>query len=296
MAQILDGKKVSEAVQQELVQEVAALVAQGNRPGLAVVLVGDDPASKVYVGSKQRTCEKLGILSKSSILPASTTQQELLAVIDQYNADPEIHGILCQLPLPKGLNEAEVINRIDPAKDVDCFHPDNVGRVLIGEPRFLPCTPHGVVQIIKRYNIETEGKHVVVVGRSNIVGKPLAAMMMQKEYGSNMGCNSTVTVCHSATKNLPEVCASADILIAAIGKANFITADMVKPGAVVIDVGINRIDANNEKGYKLVGDVDYDAVAPKASSITPVPGGVGPMTIAMLMYNTVMSCKLHAKK
>ncbi|UCZ57746.1 bifunctional methylenetetrahydrofolate dehydrogenase/methenyltetrahydrofolate cyclohydrolase FolD [Desulfurispirillum indicum] len=295
MPTILDGKKLSQTILDELSAEVYALKSQGIQPGLAVILVGDDPASKVYVGSKQKTCEKIGILSKSSILPAATSQAELLSVVQQYNDDPQIHGILCQLPLPHHLDENEVINAIAPQKDVDCFHPDNVGRVLIGAPRFLPCTPHGVVQLIKRTGIETTGKHAVIVGRSDIVGKPLAAMMLQKDSGSNMGCNSTVTICHSATRNLEEVCAQADILVAAIGKPEFIKAHMVKEGAVVIDVGINRIDADNSKGYRLVGDVAYDEVAPKSSAITPVPGGVGPMTIAMLMYNTVKSAKLaHA--
>ncbi|MBB5021466.1 bifunctional methylenetetrahydrofolate dehydrogenase/methenyltetrahydrofolate cyclohydrolase FolD [Desulfurispira natronophila] len=292
MTTLLDGKTLSKTIQSELAEEVKVLKDQGIQPGLAVILVGDDPASQVYVGSKRKTCEKLGILSKASILPASTSQDELMAIVDQYNSDPEIHGILCQLPLPAHLDEQQVIEAIAPSKDVDCFHPENVGRVLIGMPRFLPCTPHGIVQLIKRTGIETTGKHTVILGRSDIVGKPLAAMMLQKDSGENMGCNSTVTVCHSATKNLEELCREADILVAAIGKPEFVKGHMVKEGAVVIDVGINRIDADNEKGYRLVGDVDFEEVKPRCQAITPVPGGVGPMTIAMLMYNTVSSARL----
>lgn len=291
---ILSGKDVSAAVLQRLKSEIAELDARGIQPGLAVILVGDDPASQVYVRSKRTTCENIGIRSKASILPASTTQRELDDLIDQYNQDPEIHGILCQLPLPDHLDEDAVLNRISPLKDVDCFHPENVGRLMVGDPRFLPCTPHGCMQILRHYGIETAGKHCVIIGRSNIVGKPLAAMLMNKDTGSNMGGNATVSVCHSRTADLPAISRQADILIAAIGRPNFVTADMVAEGAVVLDVGINRVaDETAKKGYRLVGDVDYAAVAPRCSAITPVPGGVGPMTIGMLMDNTVRSARLH---
>ena len=270
-AKLILGKEVSEEIYGELRQRIEALKARGVTPGLAVVLVGDDPASQVYVRKKGEMCEELGMRS-----------------VAELNADPSIHGYLVQLPLPDHIDEEAVINAIDPSKDVDCFHPSNVGRMLIGDPDFLPATPAGVQQMLVRSGIETVGRHVVVVGRSNIVGKPMAAMMVQR----GAGADSTVTVVHSKTPNLAEITSTADILVVAIGKPRFITADMVKEGAVVIDVGTNRIqDPTHPKGSRLVGDVDFDAVKEKASYITPVPGGVGPMTICMLMANAVRAAE-----
>ena len=277
---ILDGKALAATLRSETAQETAQFIQQtGVTPCLAAILVGDDPASQVYVRNKEIACQKAGIKSVLHKLPAETTQEELEALIDQLNADPEISGILCQLPLPKGLNETAILDRISPDKDVDAFHPENVGRILQGRPRFLPCTPAGIMELIRRNNIETKGKNAVVLGRSDIVGKPMAALLMQK------GVDATVTVCHSRTSNLADVTRAAEILIVAIGKPKFVTADMVGDGAVVIDVGINR----TENG--LVGDVDFDAVKDKASAITPVPGGVGPLTIAMLLQNTLTAAK-----
>ena len=276
---IIDGKAVSAAVKDEVKEQVAALKKDGGVPCLAVVLVGDDPASKVYVRNKKRACEYCGIKSLEYILDKTASEQQLLDLIDVLNNEPTVHGILVQLPLPPHINEQKIINAISEQKDVDAFHPANVGRLMTGNPDFLPCTPAGVMEMLKKYNIETAGKDCVIIGRSNIVGKPLAMLMLM--------ANSTVTVCHSKTKNLKEKCLSADILIAAIGKPKFVTADMVKDGAVVIDVGINR----TEDG-KLCGDVDFDEVSKKASYITPVPGGVGPMTIATLMKNTLTAYKL----
>lgn len=282
------GKDVSEEIYAELRQRIEALKAKGVTPGLAVVLVGEDPASQVYVRKKGEMCESLGMHSVTVRMPAETTQEQLMAKVAELNADPAIHGFLVQLPLPKHLDEEQVINAISPSKDVDCFHPENVGRMLIGEPTFLPATPAGVQQMLIRSGVETKGKHVVVVGRSNIVGKPMAAMMVQK----GAGADSTVTVVHSRTHNLPEITRQADILIVAIGKPRFVTADMVKEGAVVIDVGTNRIDdPTRSSGSRLVGDVDFDAVKDKTSAITPVPGGVGPMTICMLMANAVKAAE-----
>lgn len=282
------GKDVSEEIYAELRQRIEALKAKGITPGLAVVLVGEDPASQVYVRKKGEMCESLGMHSVTVRMPAETTQEQLMAKVAELNADPSIHGFLVQLPLPKHLDEEQVINAISPSKDVDCFHPENVGRMLIGEPTFLPATPAGVQQMLIRSGVETKGKHVVVVGRSNIVGKPMAAMMVQK----GAGADSTVTVVHSRTQNLPEITRQADILIVAIGKPRFVTADMVKEGAVVIDVGTNRIDdPTRSSGSRLVGDVDFDAVKDKTSAITPVPGGVGPMTICMLMANAVKAAE-----
>ena len=279
MAQIIDGKAISAQIRQEIKQETESFAAEhGFRPGLAVIIVGEDPASQVYVRNKKRACDEVGFYSESYELPADTTQDELNALVDKLNADDKIHGILCQLPLPKHLNENEVILRIDPKKDVDAFHPYNVGKIMIGDYSFLPCTPAGVMALLERSGIDITGKECVVVGRSNIVGKPQAMLLLH--------ANGTVTVCHSRTKNLAEVCRRADILVAAIGKADFFTADMVKEGAVVIDVGMNR-----RADGKLTGDVDFESVAPKASYITPVPGGVGPMTITMLMKNTLTSAK-----
>ncbi|MBP6021082.1 MAG: bifunctional methylenetetrahydrofolate dehydrogenase/methenyltetrahydrofolate cyclohydrolase FolD [Candidatus Methanomethylophilaceae archaeon] len=290
-AVLISGKDVSESIYSELRVRIEALRAKGTVPGLAVVLVGEDPASQVYVRMKGKKCEELGMHSVTVIMPEDTTQAELLAKVGEINADESIHGFLVQLPLPKHIDEKAVINAIDPRKDVDCFHPVNVGKMLIGEPEYLPATPAGVQQMLIRSGIETAGKHVVVIGRSNIVGKPMAAMMMQK----GAGADSTVTVVHSRTKDLPAITRQADILIAAIGKARFVTADMVKEGAAVIDVGTNKIDDPTAKnGSRLVGDVDFEAVKEKASHITPVPGGVGPMTICMLMANTVKAAESAA--
>lgn len=277
---IIDGKAVSAAVKDEVKEQVDVLKKDGGVPCLAVVLVGDDPASKVYVRNKKRACEYCGIKSLEYILDKTASEQQLLDLIDVLNKEPTVHGILVQLPLPPHINEQKIINAISEQKDVDAFHPANVGRLMTGNPDFLPCTPAGVMEMLKKYNIETAGKDCVIIGRSNIVGKPMAMLMLM--------ANSTVTICHSKTKNLKEKCLSADILIAAIGKPKFVTADMVKDGAVVIDVGINR----TEDG-KLCGDVDFDEVSKKASYITPVPGGVGPMTIATLMKNTLTAFKLR---
>ena len=275
MTKIIDGKAISAEIRTEIKEKTIVFEKEnGFVPGLAVVIVGEDPASQVYVRNKKRACDEVGFYSEVYELGADTTQSELNALIDKLNADKNIHGILCQLPLPKHLDENEVILRIDPKKDVDAFHPINVGRIMIGDYSFLPCTPAGVMALLERSGIEISGKECVVVGRSNIVGKPQAMLLLH--------ANGTVTVCHSRTKNLAEVCRRADILVAAIGKADFFTADMVKEGAVVIDVGMNR-----RADGKLTGDVDFDSVSPKASYITPVPGGVGPMTITMLMQNTL---------
>ncbi len=292
-AQIIDGKQVAADMREELKTKVAELKEQGIVPGLAVVLVGEDPASKSYVTAKERACEEIGIYSNDNRLPAETSQEELMAMVDKLNKDPKINGILVQLPLPKHLNESDVLLAIDPNKDVDGFHPVNVGKMVVGEETFLSCTPHGIIQLLLRNNVKIEGADVVIVGRSNIVGKPVANMLMQK----NDKGNATVTVCHTRTKDLAEHCLRADIIIAAAGRPNTITADMVKEGAVVIDVGVNRVeDASKKRGYRLVGDVDFEAVKEKASLITPVPGGVGPMTITMLLYNTVESAERAAKK
>ena len=281
MAKIIDGKHISQEIKDELKQEVAVLKASGRECALAVIQVGNDPASSVYVRNKKKACEYIGIRSLSYELDENTSEDELLALIDKLNADPSVHGILCQLPLPKHMDEDKVINRISPEKDVDGFHPQNVGALVIGQQGFVSCTPAGIIQLLKRSNIQMEGKHCVVIGRSNIVGKPMALLMLRE--------NATVTICHSRTRNLKELCKEADILIVAIGKPQFITADYVKEGAVVIDVGIHR-DENN----KLCGDVKYDEVEPVASAITPVPGGVGPMTIAMLMHNCVEAMKMYS--
>ncbi len=290
-AQIIDGKQVAADMRAELKVEVANLKEQGIVPGLAVVLVGEDPASKSYVMAKERACEDMGIFSDDNRLDADTSQKKLMALVEKLNNDPKINGILVQLPLPKGLNEAEVLMAIDPAKDVDGFHPVNVGKMVVGEKAFLPCTPHGILQLLMRSGVTIKGAEVVIVGRSNIVGKPLANMLIQK----NPTGNATVTICHTRTKYLSYHTKRADIVIAAAGRPNTITADMIKEGVVVIDVGVNRVeDATKKKGYRLVGDVDFEAVKEKASLITPVPGGVGPMTITMLLYNTVESAKRAA--
>ena len=280
MAIIIDGKKVSAQVKEQVRIETEELVKKGIKPGLAVIIVGDDPASRVYVNNKKKACEKVGFLSKEFALPATTTQEELLALVNELNEDKEINGILCQLPLPKGLDEKAVIEAITPLKEVDAFHASNVGKIMIGDYDFLPCTPAGVMEMLHSYNIPVEGKECVVIGRSNIVGKPMAMLLLHE--------NGTVTITHSRTKNLKEVTKRADILVAAIGKPKFVTADMVKEGAVVIDVGMDR----DENG-KLCGDVDFENVKEKCSAITPVPGGVGPMTIAVLMKNTLKACKIQ---
>lgn len=285
---IIDGKKVASEIRTELKREVEALKEQGVVPGLGVILVGEDPASKSYVSAKEKACAEIGIFSDDNRLPVETTQEALLDLVGRMNIDPRINGILVQLPLPKHIDESAVLLAIDPDKDVDGFHPMNVGKMVVGEKAFLPCTPHGVLQLLKRSGVETSGAHVVVVGRSNIVGKPVANMLLQKKEGAN----ATVTLCHTRTKDLGYHTRQADIIIAASGWPNTITADMVKEGAVVIDVGVNRVDdPSRERGYRLVGDVDFDAVQEKVSLITPVPGGVGPMTITMLLYNTVESAK-----
>jgi methylenetetrahydrofolate dehydrogenase (NADP+)/methenyltetrahydrofolate cyclohydrolase len=290
---LIDGKATAARVLEECratLTTLTTLAASGIRPGLAVVLVGDDPASKAYVGSKDRTCRDLGMHSVKLELPATTTQEELLAVVRQLNADPAIHGILVQSPPPRHIDEAAIIRAIDPRKDVDGFHPENVAKLALEDPSgFVPCTPLGCQRLLLDYQIPTEGARVVVLGRSMIVGKPLALLLMAKGPGGN----ATVTVAHSRSKDLPGLCRSADILIAAIGKPRFVTADFVREGAVVIDVGINRIDDPTTKsGSRLVGDVDFEAVAPKCHAITPVPGGVGPMTIAMLISNTIKAARL----
>lgn len=282
MTKILDGKALAATLREEIAQQVADFTQKtGVTPCLAAVLVGDDPASQVYVRNKETACAKVGILSKLFRLPAETTQDELLALVRQLNTDDSVHGILVQLPLPKQINEQVILDSVSPDKDVDAFHPTNVGLILQGRARFLPCTPAGIQEMLIRYEIPTAGKHVVVLGRSDIVGKPMAAMMVQKAAGAN----ATVTVCHSRTEDLPAVTRLGDILIVAIGRANFVTADMVKPGATVVDVGINRTDAG------LVGDVDFAAVKEVAGAITPVPGGVGPLTITMLLKNTLKAAR-----
>lgn len=280
MAKIIDGKAVSQFVKDEVKKEVSALGEKGVSVGLAVIIVGNDPASRTYVNNKKKACEATGIISEEYALPEDTAMDELLALIKELNAKKSINGILCQLPLPKHLDEKAVIENIDPIKDVDAFHAVNTGHIMIGDYSFLPCTPAGIMEMLKYYNIEIEGKECVVIGRSNIVGKPMAMLLLQK--------NGTVTICHSRTKNLKEVTSRADILVAAVGVPYFVTADMVKDGAVVIDVGMDR----NKEG-KLCGDVDFAEVEKKASYITPVPGGVGPMTIATLMKNTVTAAKLQ---
>ncbi len=288
-AQLIDGKSVAKQVRADLKSRIAALKEKGITPGLAAVLVGEDPASMTYVNSKARACEKLGLYSEVIRRPVTITEKELLDIVNDLNANPKIHGILVQSPLPDHVDELKITLAIDPGKDVDGFHPYNVGLMLLGRPSLLPCTPHGIIKLLEYSNISPSGKEVVVVGRSNIVGKPVAALLMQKSKNGN----ATVTVAHSRTGNLAEVTRRADIIIAAIGRPNTITGDMVKEGAVIIDVGVNRVeDASTEKGYRLAGDVDFDACVEKASYITPVPGGVGPMTIAMLMSNTVAAAEM----
>lgn len=291
-ARIIDGRATAEKIHLQLAGEVKLLAEKKCCPRLEVVLVGEDPASRVYVGMKQKACEKVGIISTTTRMPAETTQEKLLALVQQFNNDDSVHGILVQLPLPKHISEETIIEAISPEKDVDGFHPVNTGRMVAGQDCFLPCTPAGMQELLKAYNFDPKGKHVVVVGRSNIVGKPFAMMMMQKKEWAN----ATVTVCHTGSGDLRPYTTQADILIAAAGRPKVITGDMIKPGAVVIDVGVNRVDdASAKRGYRLVGDVDFDAAVKVASAITPVPGGVGPMTIAMLMKNTVDSAKKFCK-
>lgn len=280
-AQLIDGKKVAADIRESLKKEINELKSQGINPGLAVVLIGENPASKKYVSSKEKTCEEIGIKSLAHKLPESTTQAELIKLIDNLNSDSDVHGILVQLPLPKHLNEKEVMNKISPAKDVDGFGPDALGKLVLDEPGFVACTPHGAMKMLEAYGIDPKGKHAVIVGRSVIVGKPLALLLLRK--------HATVTICHSRTPNLKEECLRADILCVAVGKAKTITGDMVKEGAAVVDIGINVTPEG-----KIVGDVDFEAAKERAGYITPVPGGAGPMTIAMLMYNTVLAAKMAA--
>ncbi|MCH5190542.1 MAG: bifunctional methylenetetrahydrofolate dehydrogenase/methenyltetrahydrofolate cyclohydrolase FolD [Oscillospiraceae bacterium] len=280
MYNLIDGKKVSEHVREEIKEQVTELLKNGKETGLAVIIVGNDPASRVYVNNKKKGCEQVGIKSYEYALPEETTTEQLLSLIETLNSDSKVDGILCQLPLPSHIDENTAINAISPDKDVDAFHPINTGHIMIGDHSFLPCTPAGIMEMLKYYDISADGKECVVIGRSNIVGKPMAMLLL--------GANGTVTVCHSRTKNLSEVTRRADILVSAVGRANFVTADMVKDGAVVIDVGMNR----NGSG-KLCGDVDFENVKEKCSYITPVPGGVGPMTITMLLKNTLTASKNH---
>ena len=289
-AKILDGKALAEEIRGEVATGVAEMQRKhGVTPGLAAVLVGDDPASAIYVRNKRRACDEVGMFSDSILLPADSTNEQVLACVQSLNNDPRFHGILVQLPLPPQVDERLIIESLDPAKDVDGLHPFNVGKLVQGRADFVPGTPAGIQQILLRNGHDPEGANVVVCGRSDIVGKPMALLLMQRAEGAN----ATVTVCHTRTKNLAEITRQADILVAAIGRPNAITADMVKEGAVVIDVGINRVeDASRKRGYRLVGDVDFDAVSEKAAAITPVPGGVGPMTIAMLLVNTLTATRI----
>ena len=290
-AKIIDGKQIASDIRTELKAEVEKLKQKGITPGLGVILVGQDPGSVSYVTAKEKACAEIGIYSDDNRLPENTSEKALLALVNKMSKDPKIHGILVQLPLPKHIDDQKILSAVDPAKDVDGFHPVSVGKMVTGQKTFLPCTPNGVVQLLLRSGVKLEGAEVVIVGRSNIVGKPLANMLMQKSSAGN----ATVTVCHTRTKNIAAHTKRADIVIAAAGKPNTITADMVKDGAIVIDVGINRVeDATKKSGFRLVGDVDFEGVSKKASLITPVPGGVGPMTITMLLYNTVESAKTTA--
>jgi methylenetetrahydrofolate dehydrogenase (NADP+)/methenyltetrahydrofolate cyclohydrolase len=292
-ARILDGALVAAEIRAELRREIAALKQAGVVPGLGVILVGDDPASASYVAGKERACSEIGIRSDDNRLPAGIAQPELLAIVQRLNADPAIHGILVQLPLPRRLDEDQVLLAIDPEKDVDGLHPVNVGRMVIGQEAFLPCTPHGVLQLLARSGIRTDAARVVIVGRSNLVGKPLANLLLRKW---DLG-NATVTVCHTRTRDIGALTREADIVVAAAGRPGTITADMVRQGAVVIDVGVSRVeDPSARRGYRLVGDVDFEAVKEKAGAITPVPGGVGPMTITMLLYNTVRSARMALER
>jgi methylenetetrahydrofolate dehydrogenase (NADP+)/methenyltetrahydrofolate cyclohydrolase len=292
-ANLIDGRAIAAQIQTELAGRIAALKSRGIQPGLAFVRVGEDPASKVYVGRKEKACAELGIISETRVLPEAATEAELLALLSKLNSDSRLHGILVQAPLPKQIREAVIYSTVSPQKDVDGFHPVNVGKLMLGDPTgFHPCTPAGIRELLARAQVKTNGAEVVVLGRGNIVGKPMAAMLCQKEKNAN----ATVTLCHSATRDIPAHCRRADILIAAMGVAEFVKADMVKPGAVVIDVGVNRVgDPTAKGGSRLVGDVDFKNVQPIAGKITPNPGGVGPMTIAMLMQNTVRAAEMAAR-
>ena len=284
VADVIDGKKIADDIRSELKARLAALAARGIVPGLAAILAGDNPASRLYVKMKGKACEEMGMAHWTVELPADVSESRLLEELDRLNRDPKVHGILVQQPLPSRIRVATAISAVTPSKDVDCFHPENVGLVLIGRPRFTPATPAGVVELLVRSGNDPGGKHVVILGRSNIVGKPLAALLMQKAKGAN----ATVTVCHSATRDLPAIARTGDILVAAMGQPEFVTAGMVRPGSVVIDVGINRVpDPSKRQGFRTVGDVKFSEVSEVARAITPVPGGVGPMTIAMLLSNTV---------
>ncbi len=294
MAIIIDGKKISKIIRDELKNDVDELIQAGIKPHLTVILVGDNPASQTYVNMKEKACKKIGISSETIRLDESVSESTLLKKIENLNKNNNIHGILVQLPLPSHINEASVIEKISPEKDVDGFHPTNLGRLVIGsENTFFPATPYGIVELLKRYKVETEGKHTVILGRSNIVGKPLGLLLLRKKRTGN----ATVTYCHSRTKNLTSITKEADILVAAMGRAEFIKKNMVKKGAVVVDVGTNRVeDSSKKRGYRLVGDVDFTQVCKVASMITPVPGGVGPMTIAMLLKNTVYAAQKYSLK
>ncbi len=287
MSKIIDGKVVAAGIREEVAQEVGQL--SGNKPGLAVILVGDDPASQVYVRMKGKACEQVGIHSITDRLPAEISESDLLKKVDDYNNDPRYHGLLVQLPLPSHIDSQKIIEAVNPRKDVDCFHPYNVGRLMIGQPVFLPATPAGIVELLNYYEIAIRGKHVVILGRSNIVGKPLAMMLVQKSAKAN----AIVSIVHTAAEDISKFTRQADILVAAAGSPEVVKGNMVNEGVVVIDVGTNRVDADNEKGYRLVGDVAFDEIAEKASAITPVPGGVGPMTIAMLLKNTLKAFRLQ---
>jgi len=288
-AKIINGTEIARQIREELKQEVAELKSRYSlTPGLATVLVGDDPASKVYVGAKEKACSELGMYSERHDIPGNSTEEEVLALVEKLNQDPKIHGILVQMPLPKHINETRILYAINPKKDVDGFHPVSLGKLMIGEPDFIPCTPHGIQQLLIRSGVKVEGAEVVVIGRSNIVGKPIANILLQKKPGAN----ATVTLCHTGTRDIKSHTLRADIIIAAAGKPNTVTADMVREGVVVIDVGVNEIGKTADGKRILVGDVDFEKVKEKASAITPVPGGVGPMTITMLMLNTVKAAKI----
>lgn len=290
MPKIIDGKQIAAQIRQEIATEIEKIPKNLGKPGLAVILVGDDPASKVYVRMKGKACENAGIYSITDRLPAEIQEAALLEKVMKYNQSPEFHGLLVQLPLPAHIDSQKIIEAIDPGKDVDCFHPFNIGKLLIGSPVFEPATPAGIMELLRKAKVETKGKHVVVLGRSNIVGKPIAMMLAQKKEGAN----ALVTIVHTATPDISYFSRQADILIAAMGRPEIVTGEMVKKGVIVIDVGVNRVEADNEKGYRLVGDVNFEQVAPKAAAITPVPGGVGPMTIAMLLKNTLKAFHLQA--
>lgn len=290
-ARILDGKQIAQDLRREMAADVAQLRAKGIVPGLGVLLVGNNPASRSYVTAKEKACAETGLHSEEIQLPATATRADILSVVQRFNQDPRIHGILVQLPLPDATVETEALEAIDPAKDVDGFHPVNVGKMMLGLPAFLPCTPHGILHILKRSGIQTKGAHAVVIGRSNIVGRPLANLLsLKNELG-----NATVTLCHTASRDIARHARDADIVIAAAGRPHTVTADMIRPGAAVIDVGVNRVeDISHPKGFRLVGDVDFETVREVAGAITPVPGGVGPMTITMLLFNTILSARRHA--